>query len=189
MRFAYADPPYLGQGAKHYGDRHADAADCDSPGWHRALIARLCDEFPDGWALSASAPSLRTILPMCPEDARVGAWVRPFAAFKANVTRAYAWEPIILRGGRPIPREMATVRDWIEAAAVKEPITMKRGFPGAKPAAVTRWIFDWLNMQPGDEFVDLFPGSGAVGHAYASWLEGKGELPAQLFAPLPEAAE
>lgn len=119
---------------------------------------------------------------MCPPDVRVNAWVKPFAAFKANVTRAYAWEPIIIRGGRPIPRTEPTVRDFIEAAAVKEPIAMQRGFPGAKPAAVCFHIFDWLNMQPGDEFVDLFPGSGAVTRAYQEWLAGKtGKASGDLF--------
>jgi hypothetical protein len=169
-KFAYADPPYLGQGARHYGSLHADAADCDSEAWHKALIERLCDEFPDGWALSLHTPSLKTMLNLCPDDVRVGAWVKPFAAFKKNVTRAYAWEPIILRGGRPIPTTEPTMRDWIEAPAVSESIAMRRGFPGAKPAAVSWWIFDWLNMQPDDEFVDLFPGSGAVGEAYQDWL-------------------
>lgn len=186
MRFAYADPPYLGQGRKHYGDRHADASDCDDPSWHSALVAQLCDEFPDGWALSLSTPSLRAILNMCPTDVRVGAWVKPFAAFKRNVTRAYAWEPVILRGGRPIPRTSPTIRDWCEAPAVSEPITMRRGFPGAKPAAVTWWIFDWLNMERADEFVDLFPGSGAVSAAYRAWTASKsGEIDA---APLFEVA-
>jgi hypothetical protein len=169
-KFAYADPPYFGQGSRHYGALHANAADCDSEAWHKALIERLCDEFPDGWALSLHTPSLKMMLNLCPDDVRVGAWVKPFAAFKKNVTRAYAWEPIILRGGRKIPTTEPTVRDWIEAPAVSESITMRRGFPGAKPAAVIWWIFDWLNMEPGDEFIDLFPGSGAVEEAYQAWL-------------------
>lgn len=173
MRFAYADPPYLGCGQKLYGDRHEQAADCDDPEWHRRLIERLCDEFRDGWALSCHTPSLKVMLNMCPDDVRIGAWVKPFAAFKRNVTRAYAWEPVILRGGRPIPPTQPTVRDWIEAPCVSASITMQRSFPGAKPAAVCQWVFDWLNMQPGDEFVDLFPGSGAVEEAYRGWLEGK----------------
>lgn len=173
MKFAYADPPYLGCGQKLYGALHERAADCDDPEWHRALIERLCDEFPDGWALSLHTPSLRAILSMCPDDVRVAAWVKPFAAFKRNVTRAYAWEPIILRGGRPIPTTEPTVRDWIESPCVSAPIAMRKGFPGAKPAQVCHWIFDWLNIQPGDEFVDLFPGSGAVQEAYLGWLEGK----------------
>ena len=182
MRFAYADPPYLGQGVKHYGDLHADAADCDTVEWHAALIDRLCSEFPDGWALSLHTPSLKTMLNLCPDDVRVGAWVKPFAAYKPNVTRAYAWEPIILRGGRHIPRTEPTVRDFIEAPAVAEPIAMKKGFPGAKPAKVCWWIFDWLNMEAGDDLVDLFPGSGAVGEAYRTWLESKtGETQIGMF--------
>lgn len=182
MKFAYADPPYLGQGVRHYGALHADAADCDTLEWHQALIDRLCTEFPDGWALSLSTPSLRAILNMCPEDVRVGAWVKPFAAFKPHVQRAYAWEPIILRGGRQITRSEPTERDWIEAPAISDRITMQRGFPGAKPARVCFWIFDWLNMEPGDEFIDLFPGSGAVGEAYKLWLSAQtGELQGGLF--------
>jgi hypothetical protein len=172
LRFAYADPPYLGTSsfgaAHHYGGLHADAADCDGPDWHQRLVTRLCDEFPDGWALSLHTPSLRTILNMCPENVRVGAWVKPFASFKPNVTRAYAWEPIILRGGRPIPKSKPTVRDWVSA-----PIAMMKGFPGAKPEAFSMWLFEWLGMEPDDEFVDLFPGSGAVGKAYQRWLEAK----------------
>lgn len=181
MKFAFADPPYLGCGQKHYGDLHARAGDCDDPAWHQALIDRLCDEY-DGWALCLHEPSLRTILNMCPEDVRVGAWVKPFASFKPNVTRAWAWEPVILRGGRPIPRTQNTVRDWIEAPAIAEGITLKRGFTGAKPNTVSWWVFDWLNIQLEDEFVDMFPGSGAVQAAYEAWLENKtGECTIGLF--------
>jgi hypothetical protein len=177
MKFAYADPPYLGQGVKHYGALHDAAADCDTLEWHAALIERLCDEFPDGWALSLHTPSLKAMLNLCPDDVRVAAWVKPFAAFKKNVTRAYAWEPVIFRGGRPIPATQPTVRDWIA-----ESITMRRGFPGAKPAAFTWWVLDWLNVTPEDEFVDLFPGSGAVGEAYQAWLEAQtGNCQAGLF--------
>ena len=41
MRFAYADPPYLGLAKAFYGDRHADAADYDRPETHQALINRM----------------------------------------------------------------------------------------------------------------------------------------------------
>ncbi len=40
---------------------------------------------------------------------------------------------------------------------------------GAKPAAFCRWIFDLLGAQPGDELVDLFPGSGGVSRAWAAF--------------------
>ena len=126
MRIAYADPPYLGCGAKHYGDRHESAADWDSLDTHRQLIDRLVAEYPDGWAMSLHSPSLRELLPLCPEDVRVMAWVKPFAVFKKNVTVAYAWEPVIVRGGRKRPTDMPTVRDWVSAN-----ITLKRGCPGA----------------------------------------------------------
>src|SRR5437016_2872910 len=107
MRFAYADPPYIGQAKRHYS---ADprCAEVD----HLALIGDLdCGDY-DGWALSASSPSLRLILPMCPNDVRVMAWVKPFASFKPNINPAYAWEPIIVRGGRKRTRQQSTVRDW-----------------------------------------------------------------------------
>ena len=163
MKFAYADPPYLGCGKKLYGALHQDAADYDDPATHKILIDRLCNEFPDGWALSLHSPSLKTILPMCPDDCRVMAWVKPFAVFKANVTVAYAWEPVIVRGGRKRPRTMPTVRDWVSAC-----ITLKKGCPGAKPTAFCEWIFEILNVESGDEFVDLFPGSGQVTRAWKS---------------------
>jgi hypothetical protein len=164
MKFAYADPPYLGCGQKLYGDRHEQASVWDHLDTHHALIDRLCLDFPDGWAMSLHTPSLRHILPLCPDDVRVMAWVKPFCAFKANVTVAYAWEPVIVRGGRKRPREMPTVRDW-----VSEVITLKKGCPGAKPEGFCFWLFEVLNMEAGDEFHDLFPGSGAVSRAWEAW--------------------
>src|SRR5574343_923275 len=95
LRFAFADPPYLGQGKKHYAPHHENAADCDALEWHAALITRLSDEYPDGWALSLHTPSLRELLPLCPPDVRVGAWCKSFCSFKPNVNPAYAWEPVI----------------------------------------------------------------------------------------------
>lgn len=161
MRFAYADPPYLGCGAKHYAAHHPAAADWDDPETHRALVLRLCEGGFDGWAMSLHSPSLRVILPMCPDECRVMAWVKPFAVFKANVTVAYAWEPVIVQGGRPRPRTMPTVRDWVSAC-----ITLQKGCPGAKPEDFCMWLFDVLNMERDDEFVDLFPGSGMVSRAW-----------------------
>lgn len=153
MTFAYADPPYIGQAKKRYGREEVD---------HTELIGRLVGEFPDGWALSCSSPSLREILPLCPADVRVMAWVKPFCAFKVNVNPAYAWEPIIVRGGRKRTRQQPTVRDWVSAN-----ITLKKGLCGAKPTAFSFWLFQVLNAQPGDTLIDLFPGTGAVTAAWA----------------------
>jgi hypothetical protein len=155
MRFAYADPPYLGQG-RHYPE-HPEAKEWDDPDRHYALIDDLLEEFPDGWALSASSTSLYTILPMCPADVRVAAWVKPFAVFKPNVNPAYAWEPVIFRGGRRGGRERDTVRDWLSCN-----ITLRKGLVGAKPPDFCRWVLDLLGYEDGDEVVDLFPGTGVM---------------------------
>lgn len=90
MRFAYADPPYLGLATKFYGGMHPSAADYDRIETHAALIERLQSEFADGWALSMTSGNLRDLLPLCPRGARVGAWVKPFASFKPGVGVAYA---------------------------------------------------------------------------------------------------
>lgn len=157
MRFAYADPPYLGCAVKLYRHLHGAAAEYDSVTGHGDLIARLVAEFSDGWAMSVNTPSLKDILPLCPRECRVMSWVKPFASFKPGVGVAYAWEPIIVCGGRRRTKDQPTVRDWIA-----ENITLKRGFTGAKPRKVVLWLMEVLNVQPGDEVVDLFPGSGAV---------------------------
>lgn len=152
MRFAYADPPYIGQAARHYGCTEIN---------HTMLVAHLVADFPDGWVLSASVPSLRELLPLVPEDCRIGAWVKPFASFKPGVNPAFCWEPVLWRGGRKRGRDEPTVRDFVVAN-----ITLRRGTHGAKPDEFCRWVFDLLGMQPDDELVDLFPGSGAVSRAW-----------------------
>ena len=146
MRVAYADPPYVGQAKKHYKSEEVD---------HVALIAQLGEY--DGWALSASSPSLRYLLPMCPENVRVAAWVKPFCSFKPNVNPAYAWEPVIFVPARSGRRDIPTVRDWVSTN-----ITLKKGLAGAKPVAFCNWLFTLLGMEGGDEFIDMFPGTGIV---------------------------
>ena len=157
LRFAYADPPYIGQAKKHYS-HDPNCAEVD----HAQLIARLNTY--DGWALSLSSPTLKQILALCPDDVRVGAWVKPFCAFKVNVNPAYAWEPVIFRGGRKLGRDVDTVRDWCS-----EVITLKRGLSGVKPERVCHWLFEFLGMERGDVFDDIFPGSGAVTRAWTSY--------------------
>jgi hypothetical protein len=172
MRVAYADPPYLGC-CGLYDHFHGDGGCWDDPDTHQLLVARLADEYPDGWAMSLSSPSLRTILPMCPDDVRVAAWVKSFCAFKRGVRPCYAWEPVIFRGGRnpsaghPHPPPVkggaqTTPKDFLSA-----PITLKKGLTGAKPEAFCAWVLDLLNYQPGDELVDLFPGTGVMGRVLA----------------------
>jgi hypothetical protein len=162
IRVAIADPPYIGQAKKHYGNQPDYAGEVD----HEKLIQRLVDEFPDGWALSLSSPTLKQILNWCPDDVRVMAWVKPFCSFKPGVNPAYAWEPVIVRGGRKRTRKQPTIRDWVSAN-----ITLKKGLSGAKPEAFCYWLFEVLNLEPDDELVDLFPGTGAVTNAWDTWRQ------------------
>lgn len=164
MKFAYVDPPYLGCG-KLYPE-HPEAKTWDDLQTHQRLIDRLMWEFPDGWAMSLSTPSLQVILPLCPTDVRIAAWVKPFAAFKANVRVAYTWEPVIVYGGRLSSKNGATPnRDHLtttEPEALREGITMKKGLTGAKPERFCSWVLDLLGWKPGDEVIDLFPGTGVM---------------------------
>lgn len=156
--YAYADPPYLGY-AKFYRDLHPDAADYDRPETHQALIDKLVADYPDGWALSLTSGNLHDILPMCPREARIAAWVKPFASFKPGVNPGYTWEPVIFMGGRRrTDKTEPTVRDYIAT-----PITLKRGLTGAKPEAFCRWVLDLLGFRSEDRIDDLFPGTGVMG--------------------------
>jgi hypothetical protein len=164
VRFTYADPPYLGMGKKMYGVHHPDAAKWDEPQAHLDLMEQLHREN-DGWALSTHVPGLRVLLPAAPEGTRVLAWVKGFAAWKPNVHPMYAWEPVLLKPLRSNRAGHAlSVRDWF-----KTNMATRRSVPGAKPEAFCHWLFDAAALDPEDEFIDLFPGSGAVTLAWEAW--------------------
>ena len=180
MKIGYADPPYPGQAKRHYGDHPDYAGEVD----HRQLLARLDSEY-DGWILHTSSTALTHVLYWASElgvgGYRVAAWVKPFAAFKANVPVAYAWEPVLVKAARtPEVSGRLVMRDWIA-----ESITVRRGLVGVKPAAVCRWLFEIVGAEPGDELDDMFPGSGAVGRAWRSWCA---ELRLPLAHPPEEVA-
>jgi hypothetical protein len=175
MIFAYADPPYLGC-CGLYDHHHEEPFGCwDDAETHASLVDYLCRHFPEGWAMSASAPSLATILPLCPEGHRTAPWCKTFSVFKKGVRPAYAWEPVIFwRGRNPTayphrPPEKGgkqnTPKDFFEEwtpAGLLAPITLKRGLTGAKSEDFCSFVLDLLNVQPGDEVVDLFPGTGVM---------------------------
>jgi hypothetical protein len=158
MRFAYADPPYLGV-CYRYDHHHPDGLCWDDLATHAALVARLARDYPDGWALSLSAPSLPAILPLCPDGVRVAAWVKPWAAFKRNVRVAYTWEPVIVHGGRASSKDGALpTRDHLSAG-----MTMRRGLTGAKPEAFNTWVLNLLGWVPElDHLDDLYPGTAGM---------------------------
>lgn len=162
LKIGYADPPYVGC-AHLYADHPDYGGEVDMA----QLIDRLESEF-DGWVLhaSATAESMVVLAPLVkPTGARWMSWVKSFAAFKRNVSVAYAWEPVIVKAARkPVVSKRIVMRDWIQ-----EPITFKRGLTGAKPEAVCHWAFEMVGARPDDELVDLFPGTGAVASAWRTW--------------------
>lgn len=166
MRLAYADPPYLGKCGSMYDHEHHGGGCWDEIETHRALIASLAEY--DGWVLSCGSNNLAEMLRYCPPGVRVGAWVKGWCSWKPNVYPAYAWEPVIFRGGRKPGKgeQWLTARDWVNVnVTTGEPVR------GAKPQLFCRWVFTLLGAQPDDEMVDLFPGSGAVGRAWEKWTQ------------------
>jgi len=154
-RFAYADPPYVGLSKRYYRNESDYRGEVDHP----ALIASLVAGGFAGWALSASSRSLATLLPLCPRSARVCAWVKPGGVPPATYGLHGRWEALIVVGGR---KRRPGVGDWLLAQPARGWGTL----PGRKPVAFCAWLFRCLGMIPGDELVDLFPGTGAVGRAW-----------------------
>lgn len=185
MRFAYADPPYLGCG-RLYRQHHPDAMDWNEPETHQRLIERLCDEWPDGWALSLHVPSLKALLAMCPDDVRIGAACKNFTQIRRNTTVQWMWEPVIWRGGRrgsvdPISRDWMLWNTAPRSGA-------KDGIIGGKPRDFSRWVFSLLNAQKDDTLDDLFPGTGAVTAAWQEFIGQQRTAAMPLFAASAEGA-
>jgi hypothetical protein len=171
-RFAYADPPYPGK-AHLYPER----TEVD----HAELVERLERDYPDGWALSTSAAALGAVLRLCPPEARVCIWRRR-VRFVRSTRALNAWEPLIVVRGRPLAADaVQDLLDVLEAELlVDDPRELDslldyRGrydslpdaLVGMKPPEFSAWLFRQLGARPGDELADLFPGSGAIGRAWA----------------------
>ena len=153
--FCYADPPYPGRAHLYPENEAVD---------HRALIASLVADYPDGWALSTSSETLREVLPLCPAGVRVGSWHRQH---RPDNERPHGWEPVIFCGGR---RTRGCVPDTVVAM-----VPPGWDLPGRKPERFYWWVFDFLGLLPGDRIVEPFPGSGAGEAALQAWL-GRGNV-------------
>jgi hypothetical protein len=160
-RFAYADPPYPSLARRYYADHPDFGGEVD----HAELVSRLACRY-DGWALSTSAAALPEVLALCPSGTRVAAWFRG-----ERPTASYAplssWEPVLYFGARRVTSRPGEARRLDALVYVARPrLTDPRRVIGTKPAAFCAWLFLLLGARAGDEFVDLFPGSGGVS---ASW--------------------
>jgi hypothetical protein len=160
---AYADPPYPGLARRYYGSETTFGGEVD----HVELLERLSGY--DGWALSTAEFALRDLLPLCPEGVRVCPWVKPIHPSPRTYGMHGAWEALVVVPGR---RLRPGTRNWLHAAPAR---LGGSGLAGRKPIAFVAWLFDLLGLLPGDELVDLFPGSGVVSSA---WREvGRVALP------------
>ena len=154
LRMAYADPPYPGLSRKYYRHEPTYRGEVD----HRQLLSLL--QGYDGWALSTSAKALREILPLCPPETRVCAWVKPIGVCSRSFGLHNAWEPLLVWGGRQLPPGR---RDWLRAM----PARGGGELPGRKPIAFCAFLFGCLGLAPGDRLDDLFPGTAVVSKAWA----------------------
>ena len=160
LRFAYADPPYPGMARRYYREHPDYAGEVD----HAELLSRL-QPF-DGWALSTSSRALPQVLAACVAQGlqvRVAAWFRgPRPAVSAWPLSA--WEPVVFAGGRRLASRDVAHDVLIHRARPR--VTDPARVIGTKPAHFLFWLFDLLGARPGDELVDLFPGSGGVLRAW-----------------------
>jgi hypothetical protein len=162
LRLAYADPPYPGLAERYYRDH----PDFDDEVDHRALLSSLQDF--DGWALSTSARALPRVLWLTVEldiDVRVGSWHRG-----ARPTRSAwplnGWEPVVYAGGRRLVQEPSDApRDALDYVS-RPRLTDPNRVVGSKPSAFAFWVFELMGARPGDDLVDLFPGSGGIARAW-----------------------
>lgn len=152
LRMAYADPPYPGF-AWMYKDHPDYGGEVD----HVALVARL--QTYDGWALSTDETALRYVLPLCPEGTRVLPWVKPIGVPSTTRGAHKTWEPLLIWPGRNV---QPGFRNWLSAM----PARGGGDLIGRKPLKFIHFLFKALGMQPGDQFDDLFPGSGIVGRTW-----------------------
>lgn len=184
MRLAYGDPPYIGQAKRHYLNDPSGIAAKEVD--HTELLTMLRDTY-DGWALSASSPSLEEIYAIIkevfpPHKVRQAVWVKPFCSWKPTHRVQYTWEPVLFVPARPNgSRAVPSVRDYL----ITEPeemedvcianITMKKGTHGAKPDKFNDWILELIGYKPDEDFfIDLFPGTGGMTRAIERKMESGG---------------
>ena len=178
LRLAYADPPYPGK-ARLYRDHPDYGGEVD----HGALIGLAAY---DGWALSTSAEALPAVLALCPPGVRVAAWHRGVRPTRSRWP-LHAWEPVLYHGGRQLVTGARRADSLVCGVGPLD--TLPGRVIGTKPAAVCRWIFTLLGAAPGDTLNDLFPGSGAVGRAWAAYTGGQPSLPAAADASCPDPSD
>lgn len=160
----YADPPYPGLAKKYYGDRPDYAGEVD----HRKLIFDLVSWY-DGWALSTSWAALREVLPLCPENVHVCAWVKPIGVSSKTKGLHCTWEALIVKPCRELTPGK---RDFL----IAQPAKGGGSLMGRKPIKFCAFLFEAIGALPGDHFDDIYPGSGIVSKCWREFCRQKNGL-------------
>jgi hypothetical protein len=183
MKFAIADPPYLGRAKRWYGktglgvgygigkaDQHPEAEIWDLAETHENLVKHLDANY-DGFAIALTHHSLNVYLKHLAIGTaslyRVMAWIKPVSAPSANRIRS-AWEPVIIKTPekrKGYTTKYARISDYL----IQSP--PKNGFKGEKPEQWTYWVLNAMGYDLDDEIDDLFLGSGAVTKAIKKYKE------------------
>lgn len=168
---AYADPPYPGLARKYYKDHRDFGGEVDHRGLLSSLEERRTSGEIAGWALSTSSRALQYVLALMPASAtpEICSWHKLVGP--GDGKRHDFWEPLIVVPGRPWRQGFQNVLCAATARGGHEKLT------GRKPILFCAWLFDALGMSPGDELLDLFPGTGGVS---AAWSEMSSKYSEQL---------
>lgn len=158
-RIGIADPPYPGK-AWLYKDHPDYGGEVD----HDELLRRLVSF--DGWALATSGEAAGDLLCLARSmdpRVRLAPWVRGARTTRGTVPTA-AWEAVLFvpaRAGLVVGAQVPDAFVFHPQARTSDPARVI----GAKPAAWTAWVLGLVQAAPGDDVVDLFPGSGGVARA------------------------
>ena len=187
MKFAIADPPYLGRASTWYGssmrksqkgklfggtanvgfkpaDYHPEAFKWDLLETHKLLIDKLESEY-DGFAVAMAHDNLQKLISYFRPNIKIMIWHKWSIPSRARVQNRF--EPVAIR----IPK---TRKGAIKGKTMNDILTYKtktnQGFTGAKPLAWTEWVLNAMGVQTGDSVDDLFNGSGSVAIAIEKYL-------------------
>lgn len=187
MKFAIADPPYLGRAAIWYGetmrhsqkgqahggsasvgfkpaDYHENAHEWDNIETHKNLIDMLEKKY-DGFALAMAHDNLQKLIPYFRPNIKIMIWNKWSVPSRARVQNRY--EPVAIR----IPKNRkGAVKGQTMTDVLIHKTRPAQGFTGAKPMFWTYWVLEALGVKKGDVVEDLFNGSGMVNDAINNYM-------------------
>lgn len=133
----------------------------------KGLVERLCSDF-DAWAISLKETSLRSVLHLCPTQAKVGVWVKTpgYGIGPSAAKNSQTWEPVIFMtmAGR---KRAPTMEPWCDHLV--EPSLTDKSLRWTRPAGFSAWVFEGLGLKQRDTFVHLFQRNDTMTTAWRQW--------------------